>query len=703
MNYSVSVNGSAVKTRSCKIFPAPYNSESTMEYVLLEADGEKEITVRSGEEIKSAVIRPLSAKIHYELKDGEVHIYLDCPVKISLEINGSSKNNLMIFSHKTVKPQLDENSIVINKGAEHTGTITVDKDNTTIYLEDGATLYGNIYAENCSNLTICGTGRICMERYTYEMRKNFARSIDLFNCKNVVIRDIIVDDSNDWSIRLNGCDNVTAENIKIFGCRGNSDGIDVCGSRNVTVSDIFTRVWDDSFVVKSLGTGNSENILFKDSVLWNDFARPIEVGVELRADRVKNIRFENIDIIHSSTGYPVMGIHHGDHAEVSDIVFDNIRIEDAPGAQLFDIRIADSVWSRDNDMGSIHDITFSNVKYIGADDSGVLLSNSRIEGFSKEHDVKNVSFKNISIKGRAVKTARELGLDVYDYVSGVTVESDEETEAAVLSCRMELDGNISGRVILENNTQVRLAGTAQLAVSPKNAAAEKSLDYDLKPGERAEYAFCADVQPGRYVVYLKDEKHQLENTWVYAEVSAEICEDISECPVYRFVNYYGIEDAAVRISAEDDKLLIKNESQEKTDFTVYTAMPSEPFDGEVVFSAEETDFGEVCAVVRKGEGYAAAPQLRCPLEITYVFKNEPRVKEIVKTEISLCGGETAELAFNKIGIDSKAEELWLEIAAHTDSTANLRYPYTLFRSTMPEKTAHMFGKIKIKKGDNKQC
>ena len=128
-----------------------------------------------------------------------------------------------------------------------------------------------------------------MERYTYEMRKNFARSIDIINCKNVTIKGIIIDDSNDWSMRITGCDDVNISDVKIFGCRGNSDGIDICGSRNVIVSDIFTRVWDDSFVVKALGTGNCENIIFKNSVLWNDFARPMEVGVELRADKVRNI------------------------------------------------------------------------------------------------------------------------------------------------------------------------------------------------------------------------------------------------------------------------------------------------------------------------------------------------------------------------------------------------------------------------------
>ena len=37
----------------------------------------------------------------------------------------------------------------------------------------------------------------------------------------------------------------------------------------------------------------------------------------------------------------------------------------------------------------------------------------------------------------------------------------------------------------------------------------------------------------------------------------------------------------------------------------------------------------------KGNELVPAPQLRCPAEITYVFKNEPKVKEIVKTPLKL--------------------------------------------------------------------
>lgn len=708
MNYKVLKNGELLDTHSCRIFPKPYNSVSVMEYVMFRLEGRTELVIESDIKIDSAVIRPLSAGIPFELRDGKIYVYLDRPAKLSVEINGSSDNNIMIFAHEEeyCVPDDAEHLIMIKKGHRYTGTLTVEKDNTAVYLEEGAVLHGNIRAEGCNGLRVCGTGRICMERYTYEMRKDHARSLDVIGCRNVVIDGIIIDDSNDWSLRINGCDDVLIKNVKIFGCRGNSDGIDVCGSRNVTVSDIFTRVWDDSFVVKALGTGNAENITFRNSVLWNDFARPMEVGVELRADKVRNIKFENIDVIHSSTGYPIMGIHHGDHAEVSDIIFNDIRIEDTPGAQLFDIRIADSVWNRDDRMGNIRDIMFSNIKYKGAENNDVMLSDPRIEGFDREHDVRNINFHNIEIKGRSVRDAAGLGLSVYEHVSGVSVTSGSELpEAARLSCEIKEtesfslgeNGRYRGKVAvrLMNGTDRRLSGTAILAVSPKNTAPDTECAYDLMPGGSTEFELEAELQPGKYIFYIKNANNETENKFLYKKLDMLLYEgqELKTREPYEMVNYYNDRCAAVRLGADGGRLIIENSAEKAMEFVLYTAMPAKPREGEIVFSAEETDFGEVCAFVKKGERLVPAPQLRCPAEITYVFKNEPKVKEIIKTDIRIEGGGTAKLPFAQLGIDEGAGGFLLEIEARPEETAGLRYPYTLFHSTMPEKTAHMFCNI----------
>lgn len=709
MNYSVYKNGQKIKTRKCRTFPKPYNSFSAMEYIMFRLTQNTELIVESETEIHDVTVRPLSSGIKPELKDGKIYINIDRPVKISVEINGSCENNLMIFAHSEEygEPERAKNFIALRKGHCYTGTLNIVRDNTTVYIEDGAVLNGNICAEGCDGVTICGLGKICMESYTYEMRKDYARSVDIINCKNVVIDGIVIDDSNDWSMRINGCENVSIKNIKIFGCRGNSDGIDVCGSRNVVVSDIFTRVWDDSFVVKALGTGNSENILFKDSVLWNDFARPIEVGVELRADLVRNIRFENIDVIHSSTGYPIMGIHHGDHAKVSDIYFNDIRIEDAPGAQLFDVRIADSVWNRDNEMGNIRDITFSNINYIGAENSDVLLSDSRIEGFSSEHDIQNVSFHNIQIKGRTAVNTEQLGLSVYGYVNGISVTSDlDMMQISKMKCKIEEktafklceNGRYRGvlSVLLINDSAERLSGTAVIAVSPKNTFGDRSIEYDLAPGKRAVFYYEAELQPGKYIFFVKNKENEIENAFFYKELEAVIYDGEKE-NVFEFVNYYGNKNKDLRLGIKGENLIVQNMLGEETEFVIYTAMPVEKQDGEIVFSAEETDFGEVCAYVDNKGALVPAPQLRCPAEITYVFKNEPKVREIRKMDIRLMSGEKAELKFEELGINEKEDAFLLEIEAKTPETAGLRYPYTLFHSTAPENSAHMYGYVKIKR------
>ena len=73
-----------------------------------------------------------------------------------------------------------------------------------------------------------------------------------------------------------------------------------------------------------------------------------------------------------------------------------------------------------------------------------MLSNSRIEGFSEKHNIRNVNFHNININGKYALTPKELGLNVYEFVDGISVTADNlKNERTVLEseivCKMILN------------------------------------------------------------------------------------------------------------------------------------------------------------------------------------------------------------------------------------------------------------------------
>lgn len=708
MNYTVKNNGIQIPVRTCTVLEMPYNHTTKMEYILFKLDGPAQLEISSEIPIQEAVIRPLHANIPFQLEDGKIFIALDKPQKFSLEINGTFYHNLAVFAEADQYRDFDttaENVIYFPAGTHEIGNYRIQKDHTTIYLDDDAVLHGRIEARDCDYLKICGYGKITMEGIQREPAHPDYKCVDIYGCTNLTLQDFVIDDSNNWSCRLFGCTDVLIDNLKIFGWRGNSDGVDVCGSRNVLVQNIFTRVWDDSFVVKAFDTGNGENIVFRDSILWNDFARPIEVGVEIRADKLSNVRFENIDILHSTTGYPVLGIHHGDRALVSNIVFDNIRIEDAPGAQLFDARITNSVWNKDKTMGRIENLTLSNIDYVGHPGAEYLLSRSRLQGFDAEHDIRNVTFHNIRILGKTATSIEELGIFLMD-ANNVQVTADADRIAmgrigAQVKTDLHPDGagsyNGTASVTLTNRGQARHAGTAWLAVSPKNIITLPEFTFDLAPGERMQKTFDITLPPGKYVVSIQSQDMAVENTWDFAELSWQLpsCSDPWKAPGYTFVNYYGDRLAALHASIWEDSLLIAADflKNPENSLVLYTANPAPVEQGEVRFTVEETDFGEAPAVVLGRDGLEAAPQLRCPAEITYVFKNEPKVGEI--SIHTFQNTPLIQIPLRDLGVPAGAKAFLLEIQAKTPDTAAYRYPFTLFHSVTPAATAHMFAYVEI--------
>ncbi len=727
MNYTLKMNGCPIKIYETTVNQPPYNHTEKMPFAIIPYTGSAEYELTSEIPVESVTIRPLRLGIKATFDEHTIRFTMDRPEKISVEINGSYRNNIVLLASEARDEQIDlrGKNIIRFAPGEYKQDLAITQDNTVVYLETGVSLQGRIDATNCENFTLfvdhdaiihgklhiekvnnvklCGFGAICSERYNRGSDARFFFQADIRFCRNVTIHDLSFLDSCVWTCRVFGCDDVYIDNINIFGCRGNSDGVDICGTRNALVEHCFMRTWDDCFVAKAFDTGNLENVTFRNSTLWNDFARPLEVGVEIRADYARNIKFENIDIIHSVTGYPTMGIHHGDRGKLRNIEFSDIRIEDAPGGQIFDIRITNSVWNEDTSVGDIDGLTIRNIFLNGEQE--ILPARSRLQGYTKDNMIRNVLLENICYHGKYATNLEECHVNVMDFVENVTVKYPENepkmnlihTNVTVTEpFSLQSNGMYSGTVqlLLENKNSDSVSGRAKLQVSPVNMIdiPDNDIIFDLAPNEKITKEYQLTLQPGRYVFALQSRDPAVEATWHYQELPLLLTNNIDTAPVYKIINYYGNLVDDVRLAASNNKLIIRSEALRNNTFTVYSAAPVESLPGEVKFTVEETDFGEALAVMDGLHGNEAAPQLRCPAEITYVFKNEPKVKKIHKNTLGGAGSNTIEIPFSLLGVDDGATNVWFDVVANLPEVADYRYAFSMFHSVLPNELAHMYAR-----------
>jgi hypothetical protein len=107
---------------------------------------------------------------------------------------------------------------------------------------------------------------------------------------------------------------------------------------------------DDCIAIKSMGrdepAADCEDIEVEHCIFWNAaWGNALEIGFEVRSDYVRNIVFSDNDIIHVQMG-AVFSIHNSDSATVENVLYKNIRVEDAR-QKLIDLGIMRSLWSLD--------------------------------------------------------------------------------------------------------------------------------------------------------------------------------------------------------------------------------------------------------------------------------------------------------------------------------------------------------------------
>ncbi|MFR9602260.1 MAG: glycosyl hydrolase family 28 protein [Rikenellaceae bacterium] len=391
------------------------------------------VKVTSPQKIEEVKILPTSYNIQYTVQGSELTFDMDRPMHLTVEINGEWHESLHISAspfETDIPDPNDENVIYFGPGVHDITTVEV-KDNQTVYIAGGAYIRCGMEQEEPEvvlgqrrmippsflikgeNVTFRGRGIIDGGAIPRAKRRYMLLVQD---SKNVNIEGVTFFDPSRWTMPVKNSDNVHIDNIIITGWRGNSDGVDISNSRDVLVENSFFRTLDDLVVIKTYGgLGEARNIHVRKCVLWNELAHALSVGAEVR-ENVTNVLFEDCDVIHDVGRETALRVYHCDSAVISNIVFDNIRIEE--GRRLISMWIGKTRWTETPDRGHIKDIVFRNITTTSAPIDPTLTgfqdatdwkpyiikdqASIEIIGWDKDHIVDGVLFENVVIDGKKI-------------------------------------------------------------------------------------------------------------------------------------------------------------------------------------------------------------------------------------------------------------------------------------------------------------
>ena len=288
-----------------------------------------------------------------------------------------------------------------------------------------------MYAMNAENITLCGDGTIdfsdedyclfdkpipfetnmdalsesqkaeCVVERRYDMEKTLSQPMFFESCKNVTVKDIKLMHAPVWTLTLSRCEEVYISSLTVDNRRmvGNSDGIHLCGCKNVVIHGCNIKAGDDCVAITGITdySAVSENIVISDCNFESSSA-----GIRLghMASKVKNVCISNINITNSNRGIAIF-THNGGHIRNVTVQGLNIATKVFCGAwwgkgEPLVICAADS-------DGVIENVSLSNI--FAESENGLIIA-------GKNENIKNIQIQNFSLTLRDSENRRLFGTDI---------------------------------------------------------------------------------------------------------------------------------------------------------------------------------------------------------------------------------------------------------------------------------------------------
>ena len=408
--YQVKVNGKEQRV---------YHTEFFDFVSFLEENEKAEVEISVNEPFQKAVIRPTASQIPFEEDENKISISLPAGKRVTLELDDKLESPLYILPGKYVQKPENATYVFESGKAYNVGCLQLKSDET-VYIEYGAVVSGRIYSRMADRVRILGNGILYGGNWHAWDENGAEQLIVPVLGEDIEIRGITLLDGGSWHIVPTACKNVLIEDVNVLGKVITGDGIDIVGSENVVVRNCFVRANDDCISIKAeefqdpSGCADVKNILVEDCIFWNaEFGNTLEIGYETRCDEISDVVFRNCDVVHcqyeGNQSGGVLTIHNADRAHVHNIVYENIRIEDAQ-EKFIDIKTLDSKYSRDRERGMVNDILFRNIEITGGG-----FPVSIIRGFEMKSEVcrpHDFYFDNVVIHGKKMMSPGELHMVV---------------------------------------------------------------------------------------------------------------------------------------------------------------------------------------------------------------------------------------------------------------------------------------------------
>jgi len=386
-------------------------------------------------QITEAVIRPVSRNLTAELTPSGFSFQLTQPDKLSLEVSGRRPLFFWANPPETDRPDPDDPDVLWLHAGQVVEIAELDlQSHQTLYLEGGAVLRGAIRARNAEHVTIRGHGIVDGSFYSRD-RGECEHLIRFHRCRKVVVRDITMIHPSGWMLVPAACEEVEIDHLKQIGEVVSSDGIDVVGCRHVRIRDCFLNNNDDCVVIKAFEIGpnngnripcdgreNVEGVRVERCTLVNAPAgNALEIGHELNVESVRDILFQDLDVLSVHGSGAVFSIHNFGQALVEDVCFDNIRVEHC-WDKFLDFRISRSRFSVGEITGRIRNIHLKNIDWHRSE-ANIGYTVSMIGGWSSEADISDIQFEDIRINGQPIASLDELEITTR-YAEHVTLNQD---------------------------------------------------------------------------------------------------------------------------------------------------------------------------------------------------------------------------------------------------------------------------------------